>query len=552
MSIVLEYLNNYKWFAITGIIVTNIITQLYKLSIYRNLTEFITSITSLIGSDNIIVSIFIKLFIVHLLQNIIKYILEKIILLGIRDLFNRITKCIMYNTMDFYKKDIQSKISQVWLYLNNIELMMGKLLIDLPRILTFIAYYIYIINILYPQAILFILPANIFIIFALHPFSRKQYKLQKDRLLLDTDVKNKLLEATSNIEFVKLNTREIHESNRVNNAFGKYTQNKIREKWMEFCIDFISHIYNDFLILIIYSVGIIYVVEKSLKPIDLLYLAVNTGNFYYQTMQLKDIYNYYMKINPKLEIIYHILGAKEEKTEIKGITNSIIPNIDNNNIIYKNISFSYDGVINVINNLSFEFIGNKINLLLGQNGSGKSTLIKLLLRLYELEESENNKNKIYFKGNDIKELTLRELRKRIVFVSQEPYIFNESILYNIKYGNEKVMDAKVIELCDIIYSRDWLLQNKDKSTGFRGRNLSGGEKKKIQLINAICRDAEVIIFDEPTNTLDSNAIIWFNEFIKILKDKYNKTIVIITHDLRLKEVADNVIDLANKNININE
>jgi len=125
-----------------------------------------------------------------------------------------------------------------------------------------------------------------------------------------------------------------------------------------------------------------------------------------------------------------------------------------------------------------------------------------------------DKNKIYFKGNDIKELTLRELRKRIVFVSQEPYIFNESILYNIKYGNEKVMDAKVIELCDIIYSRDWLLQNKDKSTGFRGRNLSGGEKKKIQLINAICRDAEVIIFDEPTNTLDSNAIIWFNEFIK--------------------------------------
>ena len=552
MSILLEYLNNYKWFAIIGIVATNIMTQLYKLSTYRNLTDFITSITSLVGSDNVIVSIFIKLFIVHLLQNMIKYILEKIILLGIRDLFNRITKCIMYNTMDFYKKDIQNKISQVWLYLNNIEQMMEKLLIDLPRILTFISYYVYIINMLYPQAILFILPANIFIIFALHPFSRKQYKLQRERLVLDTDVKNKLLEATSNIEFVKLNTRENHESNRVNNAFNKYTHNKIREKWMEFCVDFISHVYNDFLILIIYSVGIIYVVEKSLKPIDLLYLAVNTGNFYYQTMQLKDIYNYYMKINPKLEIIYHILGAKEEKTEFKGLIDSIAPNVNNNNIVYNNVSFSYDGIINVINNLSFEFIGNKINLLLGQNGSGKSTLIKLLLRLYELEDTNDtndisDKNKIYFKGSNIKELTLREIRKRIVFVSQEPHIFNESIIYNIKYGNEKVMDNKVIELCDVIYSRDWLLQNKDKSAGFRGRNLSGGEKKKIQLINAICRDAEVIIFDEPTNTLDSNAIIWFNEFIKLLKEKYNKTIVIITHDLRLKEVADNIIDLAKIN-----
>ena len=547
MSILLNYLNNYKWFAISGIIITNIIAQIYRLSIYRNLAEFVTSITSMIGSENIMISIFIKLFMVHLLQNTIRYILEKIILLGIKDLFGKITNCMMYNTMDFYKKDIHSKISQIWLYLNNIETMMEKLLIDFPIILTFICHYIYTISILYPQAILFILPANIFIILALHPFSKKQYRLQRDRLLLDTDVKNKLLETTSNIEFVKLNTRERHESNKINNAFYKYTHNKIKDKWMGFCVNFLSHIYNDFMILVIYSIGIIYVIDKTIKPIDLLYLAVNTGNFYYQIIQLKDIYNYYMKINPKLEIIYHILGAQEEKTEIKELKNTIVNDINHDNIVYKNVSFSYDGVIDVIHNLSFEFIGNKINLLLGQNGSGKSTLIKLLLRLYELKESDNN-NKIYFKGNDIKELTLKELREKIVFVSQEPHIFNESVLYNIKYGNENVMDSKIVELCDVIYSRNWLLQNKNKSAGFRGRNLSGGEKKKIQLINAICRDPEVIIFDEPTNTLDSNAIIWFNEFIKLLKDKYNKTIVIITHDLRLKEVADHIVDIEHKNI----
>lgn len=542
MNILLEYLNNHKWYVVSTIILTNIVTQVYKLTIYRNLTELITTITTLIGSDHMMISFFVKLFIIHLVGTLINYLLQKIITIGIRDLFSKITKCIMYNTMEFYKKDINSKISQVWLYLNNIEMMMEKILIDLPRILTFISYYIYIIYTLYPQAILFIIPANIFIIFALHPFSKKQYKLQRDRLVLDMDVKNKLLEATSNIEFVKLNNRETHEAQRITGAFDKYTRNKIYDRWMGFCIDFLSHVYNDFLLLVIYSISIIYIVDRSLKPIDLLYLAVNTGNFYYQIIQLKDIYNYYKRINPKLEIIYHILDAKEE-THTTELVNYIEPNVNNKNIVYNNITFSYDKVINVINNLSFEFLGNKINLLLGPNGSGKSTLIKLLLRLYELDES----NKIYFKGNDIRNMNLKELRTKIVFVSQEPHVFNESILYNIKYGNENLSDNKIVELCDIIYSRDWLLQNKDKSAGFRGRNLSGSEKKKVQLINAICKDAEVIIFDEPTNTLDSNALIWFNEFIKLLRDKYNKTIVIITHDMRLKDVCDNIVDLNKQN-----
>ena len=538
---------NYKWYAVSGIVGINIITQLFKLITYRNVTDFINSIITLNGSDSILISFFIKLFIIHMIQSLSKYILEKIIAYGIKDLFKTVVKCIMFNTMDFYRKDIQNKINQIWLYLNNIETMMEKLLIDLPRILTFMYYYIYTIYNLYPTALLFIIPINIFIIFALHPFSKKQYKLQKDRINYDLDIKNKLLEVTSNIEFVKLNNKENDEIIRIDNAYNNYTCNKIRDKWISFCIDFISYIFNDFLVLVIYSIGITYIIRKKLDPIDLLYLAINTGNFCLQIMQLKDIYNYYMRINPKLEIIYHIMNAKTELLDNK-ILNTIEqkqPNI--NNIIFRDITFSYDNIVNVIKNVSFDFKGNKINLLLGSNGSGKSTLIKLLLRLYELKNTEMGNNKIYLDDIDIQKINLKELRQRIVFVSQEPYIFNESIMYNIKYGTEIISDNKLMELCDILYSRDWLLQNKDKSAGFRGRNLSGGEKKKIQLINAICKDSEIIIFDEPTNTLDNTALIWFNEFIKLLREKYKKTIVIITHDVRLKDVSDHIVDLNKPN-----
>ena len=425
--------------------------------------------------------------------------------------------------------------------------MMEKLLIELPSIITFMAYYIYIIYSIYPQAILFILPINLFVLLALHPFSRKQYKLQKEKLYLDLDVKNKLLEATSNIEFVKLNNRENHEISRIDNAFSRYTFNKIKDKWITNCIELLSYIFNDFLILVIYSVGIIYVLKNMFKPIDLIYLTINTGNFCYQIIQLKEIYNYYMKINPKVEIIYHMLST-DEKINNKNSQEQQTEQIDDNTggIIYDNITFSYDGSINVIKNLSFEFKDNKINLLLGPNGSGKSTLIKLLLRLYEIDSKEGVNN-IYFRNVNIKDLNIKELRKRIVFVSQEPHIFNETVLYNIKYGNENVPDNMIIDLCDILYSREWLLQNKNNLAGFRGRNLSGGERKKIQLINAICRNSDVIIFDEPTNTLDSNALQWFNEFIINLKDNHHKTIIIITHNIKLKTVSDHIVDLTQQN-----
>lgn len=544
MNIILQYLNNNKWYTVLGIISVNIITQLFKLMTYRNITSYISEITKLLTLENAFLTFFIKLFTIHLIQNIGKFILEYVISIGIRDLFRNIIKSIINNSNFFIGKDTQNKINQIWLYLNNLEIMMTKLLIDLPIIITFIVYYIYIMYSLYSEALLYITPINLFMIFILRPFSKKQYKLQKEKINLDLKTKNKLLETVSNIEFVKLNNREDYEINRIDISYKKYFLNKITNKWIEFYMSFLYQIYNDFLIIIIYSMGITYIIKKTINPFDLIYLAINTGTFCYHVTQLKDIYNYYKRINPKLKIIQKLLNFKKEHTELNDGSNikdnQLFENID---IEFKKVTFSYDGIFNVINDINFKFTGNKINILLGSNGSGKSTLIKLLLRLYNLLPNENNNNKIFYKGIDINDFNIKKLREEIVFVSQEPYLFNESIIYNIKYGNETIQDNKIKELCDEIYLSEWLLENMNLCAGFRGRNLSGGEKKKIQLINAICKDGKVIIFDEPTNTLDLNAIKWFINFIQLLKNKFNKTIVIITHDIRLKEVADHIIDL---------
>lgn len=193
-------------------------------------------------------------------------------------------------------------------------------------------------------------------------------------------------------------------------------------------------------------------------------------------------------------------------------------------------------------NISFKLVHNQINLLLGPNGSGKSTIIKLLLRLYELEESDN-KNIIYYSGKNIKSMSLEELRNSITFVAQEPAIFNDTVWNNLTYGIEHISETQILNNCALLDSKEWIVEQKNKIAGFRGKELSGGEKKKIQLINSISRNTDVIIFDEPTNALDSNALKWFIGFVKKIKEDYKKTVIIITHDTRLTDVVDNVVTL---------
>lgn len=536
MNIILEYINKRKWLFVGAMVGVNVITLLMKLFTYR-------SLLNIINTNSTMISFFATLFVVHMLQNFTKYILGKLISTGMKDLFFKVVHTVIYNKMEFYGDDIQSKITTIWQSLSGLENLMEKLIIDLPRIITFIGFYIYTINELYPNALFFIIPINFLIMFALHQFSKERGKLQKKRTILDIDVKNKLLETASNIEFVKLNNREDHEIDRVNKTFEKYISNKISDRWLEYCLDSLYLLFNEFMTVTIYLVGMVHMINNKIDPITLLYVTINTSNFCIQTIELKDIIT---KAIPKLETIHTILNSKSKsKNEIPLLKNSYEKL--NNDIQFKNVTFSYyegSDAINVIDNFSFIFKGNRINLLLGPNGSGKSTIVKLLLRLYELKDNEDEDiNKILFNGIDIKEYNIKDLRNKIFLVSNEPRLFDGSVMYNIKYGNEHITEGKIIELCDVIYSRDWLLQNKNKLVGFKGKNLSGSEKKKVQLINALCRDADVLIFDEPTNTLDSAAIEWFNTFVKLLRDKYNKTIIIITHDLRLREIADNLVDI---------
>lgn len=543
---IIKYLNIQKWYSIS-IITINALLYLCKLFVYKYFTDIAdnTIVAPINQLSDKIITFSMQLFAISMIGDFVQYMVKKAIIASINDFFTDATLRIINNDVDSIRKDNSFIVNQLWTYMHNMKKIMYNLFIDLPQIAIFTLFYIYTIYAINSNILSLIIPINIFILFMSQPLAEKQRKLYRKSEILDANAKNKMFEAIVNIEFVKLNNCEKYESIRICNSFETYAQAKTHGIWTKLCFRLMSNAYNSSALLVICLFGMLDITNADLNMASILYLIASTLLFHHKLIKLKDIYNCYAQTEPHIEFIFNNACVTNTGKDNNANTMMILEQKKptGENIIYKNVSFSYDGETNVINNLSFEFIGNKINLLLGPNGSGKSTLIKLLLRLYNLENTRDDSNIIYFQGLNIKNMNLNDLRKRIVFVQSEPCIFNESIMYNIKYGIDMISDERIAELCDIIHSRHWLLQNKHKNAGLKGKNLSGGEKKKIQIINAMCRRSDVIIFDEPTNTLDVNALIWFYEFVKLLRDTYNKTIIIITHDMRLKDICDNIIDL---------
>jgi ABC-type multidrug transport system fused ATPase/permease subunit len=274
---------------------------------------------------------------------------------------------------------------------------------------------------------------------------------------------------------------------------------------------------------------------------ELMYLGAQTHIFYFKLKELRDIYNHYIRKQTRINTIYQILISDQLENINENREND--NKVNDFDISFTNVTFGYKADRIILNNLNLYFESNKVNLLMGPNGSGKTTIIKLLLRLYDLEgiQGEDNSNIIEINGYNIKKLSKKYIRENISFVSQEPHIFNDTVVDNIYYGNNS--NNNILNYNDLLNLEDWIFENKDKKCGFMGKNLSGGEKKKIQLLNAICGQSKVIIFDEPSNALDKVAIGWFVEFIKKLKNELGKTIIIITHDARLKVHADKIIDI---------
>ncbi|MEM1136581.1 MAG: ABC transporter ATP-binding protein, partial [Bacteroidota bacterium] len=233
-----------------------------------------------------------------------------------------------------------------------------------------------------------------------------------------------------------------------------------------------------------------------------------------------------------------IFTLMDTPSEVREALDAVDIGLAKGEVLFQNVSFKYNAGIPVINNFNMLIAPGKTIGLAGQTGGGKTTIIKLLLRLYDVNEGA-----IKLDGYNIKKVTFSSLRKNIALVSQDVYLFHGTIRENIAYGmdfsEEEVERAcKKSQLHDFIAS---LPHGYDSIVGERGIKLSGGQRQRISIARAILKDAPILILDEATSSVDTETERAIQENIYQLFA--GKTALIVAHRLSTIRHADKILVL---------
>tara|TARA_Y100000590_G_scaffold85571_1_gene95697 strand:- start:5433 stop:7169 length:1737 start_codon:yes stop_codon:yes gene_type:complete len=227
--------------------------------------------------------------------------------------------------------------------------------------------------------------------------------------------------------------------------------------------------------------------------------------------------------------------ANEEKPRLK---------LNNANIKFKNINFSYDKNKIILKNININIEGGKINALVGLSGAGKSTLLNLIPRIYDKSSGD-----ITIDSQSIYDVNLSSLRNQISIVDQNTTLFDDTIFNNIIYAKPEASQEEVFEASRLSMSEDFIkkLNNGyDAIVGENGTRLSGGEKQRISIARAFLRKSKIILLDEPTSSLDSET----ENKIQLALNKLteNKTTIVIAHRLSTILSANKIFVIDNGNV----
>ena len=202
----------------------------------------------------------------------------------------------------------------------------------------------------------------------------------------------------------------------------------------------------------------------------------------------------------------------------------------------KDVSFGYDNV-EVLHDINLEIKSGSKVALVGPSGAGKSTIAKLIASLWD-----PNKGDIYIGGINIKDMTLEDYNKMVSYVSQNNYLFNTTIMENIKMGNLNATDEEVIEVCKKCKIHDFIINLENgynTVVGDSGSHLSGGERQRISIARAMMKNSKIVILDEATAYTDpENEAIIQKALSNLIVDK---TLIVIAHRLSTIIDSDDII-----------
>jgi ATP-binding cassette subfamily B protein len=178
--------------------------------------------------------------------------------------------------------------------------------------------------------------------------------------------------------------------------------------------------------------------------------------------------------------------------------------------------------------------------LVGVSGSGKSTVMNLVMRLYDPD-----RGRVLVDGQDIRQATVHSLREKIAYVSQDTFLFDGTVMHNIRMGRQDASDQDVIAAARAANAHDFIMRmpcGYQTHIGENGLALSGGQRQRLSIARAMLRNAQILLLDEATSALDAESESLFRDALEHLKE--GRTTIVIAHRLSTVAQADNIIVMA--------
>jgi len=456
----------------------------------------------------------------------------------IRDIRNRLYEKIQSFSLDYFSERRTGELlSRITNDVNVVENAVSYGVTDLFRqtfvIITFI---IIAFSIHFKAAciIFFVLPL---IAWPLSRIGSKLRKLSRRTQENMADVNSILLETISGVRVVKAFGTESHEIERFRQK--NHESYKLRMKSVKriLLMNPITEIFG-----LLCGIGIIVWLGKEVmdEKLSLGVFVLFLGSIMSIISPMKKLANVHAMAQQALAANERIYDVLDEVPTVQEKTDALALSAIHENIKLENVSFRYekDSAI-VLENINLEIKVGELVAIVGPTGTGKSTLANLIPRFYDVTNG-----KVTVDGIDVRDVTFQSLRRQIAIVSQETFLFNDSVGANIYYGTRQATQNEIETAAQRAFAHEFIVKMPEgygTIIGDRGFRLSGGEKQRIAIARAILRNPPILILDEATSQLDSQS----EKYVQDALDKLmlGRTVIAIAHRLSTIKKANKIVVL---------
>lgn len=349
-------------------------------------------------------------------------------------------------------------------------------------------------------------------------------KYRREMNKQDTKANGRAIDSLINFETVKYFTSEYHEAERYDKSLKQYEKAAIRSQVSLTLLNVgQGFIISGGLVAVLimgatgvaegrFTIGDFVLINSLLIQI---YIPLNFLGFVYREIKqaLVDMEKMFMLIAKNPEI--------QDSDDAKPLE------ISTGDIEFKNVCFHYSENRPILKDVSFKVKGGTTTAVVGSSGAGKSTISRILFRFYDISSGT-----VTVDGQDIRSVKQMSLRKEIGVVPQDTVLFNDSIKYNIAYGNHEANDDEVFEAAKLAKIHDFIMrlpEGYETEVGERGLKLSGGEKQRVAIARTILKNPSILLLDEATSALDSHTERDIQQSLEKISEQ--RTAIVIAHRL---------------------